>query len=505
MDWTFIFFVCCLLFLDSLSSVHSASETRTTSRGNSMTFPLPEEENVVVAFLTEGAPSQGSLNYRLSVHGREIDTEKLDYSNSPSQWKPLLFVSKEAVRKPSWKDFSIPEKDRELKGRQVEVSSWHEVKWQVLSLPLNDYDVTVISPNQESPLNLPDHYCVWITLWNKNKFDITVRFYLSYENPRTTINYELTANEGWMIMSISTDIIIYGNGLHHLWGTQLEGLDLRITTNHQLHLQAFPMPLEPQETRKLPGTTTGMYTATPIGSSEGPLKRTPTVKPPIKAEGPLKRTPTVAPPIKPEGPLQRTPTVAPPVKPEGPLIRTPTVKPPIKPEGPLIRTPTVKPSIKPEGPLIRTPTVKPPIKPEGPLKRTPTATPPIKPEGPLIRTPTVKPPIKPGGTATGIPVSTLIIIGVVVALLVVVAASYLCYRCYFKKQNETRPEGIAMEEHPGTVSHPGSARPNLPHNTENPLYGKIAPRDVTGIARPLHRDRLPRFHRLPLEKESCKP
>ncbi|XP_066988532.1 uncharacterized protein [Macrobrachium rosenbergii] len=230
-------------------------------------------------------------------------------------------------------------------------------------------------------------------------------FFFTYENTPKEYVHNLPGYTGWLIASISTGISFYGNERYERWVTQVQQRDLRITTNYQLQLEVFPMPLEPEETRKLPGITTGMSTVTPTSKLDGPLIGTP--------------------PVKPEGP----PTVTSPVKPEGP----PTVTPPVKPEGP------------------------------------------------------------PTGTATGIPASTLIIIGVVVALLVVVAASYLCYRCYFKKQNETRPEGIAMEEHPGTVTHPGSSRTNLSQNTENPLYGKIAPRDVTGIVRPLHRDRWPQL------------
>ncbi|XP_066988534.1 uncharacterized protein [Macrobrachium rosenbergii] len=367
---------------------YKASETRTTSRGNATTFPIPEEENVVLAYLAERTPSGGSLNSRLSVHGRELCKGILNYTKPQSYWNPLFFISKEAIRTPSPAESWIPTELQELKGRQLKVSSSHPVKWQVLSLPLSNYDMIVIPPDQELPLNLPEHH-VWVALWNKNKDAIKIRFYLSQGNPRTTKFYNSTLSEGWLIMSISTEIIFYGIGWHKRWVTQLQERDVRILTNYQLHLQVFPMPLEPQETSKLPGITTGMYTGTT--------------------------------------------------------------------------------TIKPEVPSIATSTGTPPVRPEGP------------------------------------PVSVLTIIGVVVPLLVVIAASYFCYRCYFKKQNETRAEGIAMEEHPGTVSHSGCALPDLRHVTENPLYGKIAPRDVTGIARPLHRDRWPRFHRLPLEKESCNP
>ncbi|XP_064098262.1 uncharacterized protein LOC135209543 [Macrobrachium nipponense] len=183
MDWRFIFFISRLLFLASLSSAHSASETKTTSRGNSTTFTLPEEENVVVAILMENTPNGAYLNYRFSVHGREIHTEKLDYTYSPSLWKPLLFISKEDITSPYLPQFWIPTENRELKGRQVELSSSHPVKWQVLSLPLNDYDKTEISPDQGSSLKLPEHNHVWIALWNKNKTDIEVRFSFIQEYP----------------------------------------------------------------------------------------------------------------------------------------------------------------------------------------------------------------------------------------------------------------------------------------------------------------------------------
>ncbi|XP_066988528.1 uncharacterized protein [Macrobrachium rosenbergii] len=395
MDWTFIFFGCCLLSLGSLSSAHSASESRTTSRGDSTIFFLPEEENVVVAFLTEGGTNQKTLNYRFFVHGRQIKTGKLEYRNSPSQWKPLLFISNNVIKSPFREGYWIPTNDRGLKGRQLEVSSSHRVKWQVLSLPLNNYGVTAIPPNQESPLNLPEHSHVWIVLWNKNGYVIRVRFSSTYENTRKVKEYNLPAHTGWLIASISTGISFYGNGRHERWVTQLQQRDLRITTNYQLQLQVFPMPSEPEETSKLPDITTGMSTVTPTSKPEGP--------------------PTVTPPVKPEGP--------------------PTVTPPVKPEGP------------------------------------------------------------PTGTATGIPVSTLIIIGVVVALLVVVAASCLCYRCYFKKQNETRAEdttstamdninpifsnhGGATDFDPrnhGTISHPDLARQSSSHDSENSIYGVIVP------------------------------
>ncbi|XP_064098260.1 uncharacterized protein LOC135209540 [Macrobrachium nipponense] len=357
MEWRFIIVICCLLFHASLSSAHSASETRTTSRGNSTKYTLPEEENVVVAILKERAPIWAYLNYRFSVHGREIHARELDYTYPPSQWKPLLFISKEDIRSPYLPQFWIPTENVELKGRQVEVSSSHPVKWQVLSLPLNDYDMIEISPDQESPLNLPGHNPVWIALWNKNKFDIVVRFSLIYEYPRKTKIHHLTVNEGWLITSISIDAVLYGNGWYNWWANHLQVRELRIWTDSHLQLQVFPMPLEPQ------GTSTGSS------------------------------------------------------------------------------------------------------------------------------------PVKPEDSPTGIPVSTQIIIGVVVAVLVVVAASFLCYRCCFRKQNDTRAEDTTLTamnninptfsnnggptdfdlRNHGTVPHPDLPRPSSSHDSENSIYGVIVP------------------------------
>ncbi|XP_064104379.1 uncharacterized protein LOC135214245 [Macrobrachium nipponense] len=189
--------------------------------------------------------------------------------------------------------------------------------------------MTVISPDQELPLNLPEHNHVWIALWNKNKFNIVVRFSLIYESPMKPKYYKISVREGWLILSISTEIVFYGNKFHKRWVPPLKGCDLRISTKYQLHLQVFLMPLEPQETSKLPAITTGMY----------------------------------------------------------------------------IGTTTTKTQVPPTG------------------------------------TSTGSSPVKPEDSPTGIPVSTLIIIGVVVAVLVVVAASFLCYRCCFRKQNDTRAEG----------------------------------------------------------------
>ncbi|XP_064098686.1 uncharacterized protein LOC135209856 [Macrobrachium nipponense] len=185
--------------------------------------------------------------------------------------------------------------------------------------------MTEISPDQGSSLKLPEHNHVWIALWNKNKTDIEVRFSFIQEYPGSSNHFELTDNEGWWILSISTDIIFYGNRRQYHWVTQPQGRNLRILTNHQLNLQEFPMPLEPQETSKLPAITTGKYTGTT----------------------------------------------------------------------------TIKPQVPPTG----------------------------------------NSPVKPEDSPTGTPVSTLIIICVVVAVLVVAAVSFLCYRCCFRKENDTRAEG----------------------------------------------------------------
>ncbi|XP_066988529.1 uncharacterized protein [Macrobrachium rosenbergii] len=238
MDWKFIFFICCLLLLASLSSAHS--ETRTTSGGTSTTFSLPEEGNVVVALSMGLALGEKSLNYRFSVHGREISERKLDYTDPHSMWKPFLFISKEVIRSHYWKDSWIPAEVRGLKGRQVEVSSSHDVKWQVLSLPLNDYDVSVTSPGQDFVLNLPEVDDVWIALWNKDEFGIPAVIQMSSAK-------ELTVNKGWSIISLSKNIFLYdfwnNKYLYMSVGTQLTEGHLKIITNYSLSFQVIPMPL----------------------------------------------------------------------------------------------------------------------------------------------------------------------------------------------------------------------------------------------------------------------
>ncbi|XP_064098264.1 uncharacterized protein LOC135209544 [Macrobrachium nipponense] len=119
-----------------------------------------------------------------------------------------------------------------------------------------------------------------------------------------------------------------------------------------------------------------------------------------------------------------------------------------------------------------------------------------KPQVPTTGTSTGSSPVKPEESPTGIPVSTLIIIGVVVAVLVVVAASFLCYRCCFRKQNETRAEDTTLTamsninptfsnnggptdfdlRNHGTVPHPDLPRPSSSHDSENSIYGVIVPR-----------------------------
>ncbi|XP_064098261.1 uncharacterized protein LOC135209542 [Macrobrachium nipponense] len=144
--------------------------------------------------------------------------------------------------------------------------------------------MTEISLHQESPLNLPQHNNVWIALWNKNKFDFKVHFYLCHSRTTKCEVHHPTVTEGWSIMSISTDIVFYGNKFHKRWVTPLKGCDFRILTNYQLHLQVFPMPLEPQETSKLPAITTGMYTETTTNKTQVPPTGTSTGSSPVKPE-----------------------------------------------------------------------------------------------------------------------------------------------------------------------------------------------------------------------------